>query len=117
MKVREPASVAHRHRGATRHRAGSEFHGGRLPYNIDDLRAIAADYLRQWQLKSRAAKPSFAKARGLFGSCGASVLANDSKPVSGVVRSAWCVISNRVLRRIEIGRKRYLFHRRSIVES
>lgn len=53
-------------------------------YNIDDLQAIAADYLRQRKDEiARCEAIIREKARGLFGSHGRPSLAGDSKPAFG----------------------------------
>ena len=53
-------------------------------YNIDDLQAIAADYLRQRKEEiARCEEIIREKARGLFGAQGRAPLAKDSKPAFG----------------------------------
>ena len=53
-------------------------------YNIDDLQAIAADYLRQRKEETARCEAIIReKARGLFGSQGRPPLAGDSKPAFG----------------------------------
>jgi glutamyl-tRNA reductase len=53
-------------------------------YNIDDLQAIAADYLRQRQEEiARCEAIIREKARGLFATTGRATLSNDSKPAFG----------------------------------